>query len=201
MQNVTQIELLRHGLPEGSECFRGHVDFPITERGLKQMWASIDASQTAEVVISSSLQRCQRFAREYSDRHDIPLVVKAEFMELNFGDWDGKLKQDVWETDQDTLKRFWSSPWQTTPPRGESIANYDSRLSIAWNSLLAEFKGKRILLVTHGGVIKQLLRILLKMPKSAVYIQRLNIPYAAKIKITVYHDDDGKLWPEVHWPV
>ncbi|MEI6890641.1 MAG: histidine phosphatase family protein [Pontiella sp.] len=201
MQNLTQIELLRHGLPEGNECFRGHVDFPITKKGLEQMWASIGASQIAEVVISSPLQRCQRFARAYSDQHAIPLVIKPEFMELNFGDWDGKRKQDIWETDQDTLKRFWSSPWETSPPKGESIADYDRRLSSAWDNLLVEFKGKKIVLVTHGGVIKQILRILLEMPKNAIYIHRLKIPYAAKIKITVYHDDDGKLWPEIHWPV
>ena len=122
-------------------------------------------------------------------------------MELNFGDWDGRRKQDVWDEQQAMLSRFWSEPWDTVPPNGESLHDFDRRIRQAWNRMLTRHQGKRILVVAHGGVIKQIIRFLLDMPESAAYIQRLNIPYAAKVCITVYHDENGKHWPEIHWPM
>ncbi|WP_375749710.1 histidine phosphatase family protein [Vibrio sp. HN007] len=196
---TTRIEILRHGLPEGDQCFRGHTDFALTEQGFQQMRKSASGCQVTDVVVTSPLSRCRDFALEYAQQHSLNLYEDAEFKELDFGDWDGVEKQTVWEENQPLLTRFWSHPWETVPPNGEGLNEYDDRIQKAWNRLLTHHKGQSVLLVTHGGVMKQLLRQLLEMPKTATYLQRLNIPYAARITVTVYHDDDGKLWPEVHW--
>lgn len=196
---TTRIELLRHGLPEGDDCFRGHTNFALTEKGFQQMRESVADCPVTDVVVTSPLSRCRDFAAEYAHQHSLKLYEEPDFKELDFGDWDGKPKQSVWENNQKLLTRFWSHPWETVPPNGEGLEEYDKRILKAWSSLLATHKGSSVLLVTHGGVMKQLLRQLLEMPKSATYLQRLNIPYAARITVTVYHDDNGKLWPEVHW--
>jgi alpha-ribazole phosphatase len=198
---TTTIELLRHGLPEGDDCFRGHTDFLLTDEGLQQMRDSMRGSEVPDVVITSPLSRCHQFAREYSENHQCPLVLNDKIKEIDFGDWDGRRKQDIWQNHQEVLSRFWSTPWEITPPNGESLVAYDQRIKTAWFSMLEEHKGKRILLVTHGGVMKQIVRRVLEMPKDEKYLQRLSIPYAAKITVTVYHDENGKLWPELHWPV
>ncbi|WP_413283504.1 histidine phosphatase family protein [Vibrio sp. MA40-2] len=197
---TTHIELLRHGLPEGDECFRGHTNFALTEVGLQQMQASTASMPAVGCVITSPLQRCYKFAAGYAKKHHLELIEKAEFMELNFGDWDGKPKQKIWDEQQDKLATFWAKPWQFTPPNGEPVEQYDQRIQLAWTELLQQKKGQKILLVTHGGVIKQILRMVLEMPKTSHYLQRLDIPYAARVTISVFHDDDGTLWPTVHWP-
>ncbi|MDG3085189.1 histidine phosphatase family protein [Vibrio hannami] len=196
---TTRIELLRHGLPEGDDCFRGHTDFAITETGFQQMHDSASGCQNIDLVVTSPLSRCKDFALEYADKYDLEVIEEPAFKELNFGDWDGVPKQKVWETNQELLMKFWSHPWETLPPNGEGLKAYDQRIQQAWLHLLEQHQGKSILLVTHGGVIKQLLRQILEIPETATYLQRLNIPYAARVTITVYHDDQGKLWPEVHW--
>ncbi len=198
---TTHIELLRHGLPEGEDCFRGHTDFRLTDEGLIQMRKAAKGSEDVDLVVSSPLVRCQEFASEFSQQLSVPLIVNPDFKEIDFGDWDGKPKQDVWEQEQNALTQFWASPWTNAAPNGETVEAYDKRIEHAWLTMLDEHKGKKILLVTHGGVIKQVLRQVLELAKNEVYLQRLTVPYAAKIKITVYHDTDGKLWPEVHWPV
>ncbi|SON53413.1 histidine phosphatase family protein [Vibrio tapetis] len=197
---TTHIELLRHGLPEGEACFRGHTDFLLTAEGLNQMRSAVNGGELPDVVLSSPLLRCRKFALEYSEQSGCPLVMNADFKEIHFGDWDGKPKQEIWDTQQEALTQFWASPWQNTPPNGETVESYDQRIESAWAAMLEEHKGKKILLVTHGGVMKQIIRQVLQLAKNEVYLQRLTIPYAAKIKITVYHDSDGKLWPELHWP-
>ncbi len=198
---TTHIELLRHGLPEGEDCFRGHTDFRLTDEGLIQMRKAAKGSEDVDLVVSSPLVRCQDFASEFSQQLSVPLIVNPDFKEIDFGDWDGKPKQDVWEQEQNALTQFWASPWTNAAPNGETVEAYDKRIDHVWLTMLDEHKGKKILLVTHGGVIKQVLRQVLELAKNEVYLQRLTVPYAAKIKITVYHDTDGKLWPEVHWPV
>lgn len=197
---TTHIELLRHGLPEGDECFRGHTDFPLTYVGFEQMKDAVVEMPAVDLVVTSPLGRCSQFAIYYADKHELGLLKKPEFMELNFGDWDGQSKQAVWEAHQQQLSQFWAQPWTFTPPNGEAIEQYDQRIQLAWSNLLNECKGKKVLLVTHGGVIKQILRQVLEMPKTSHYLQRIDIPYAARVTISVFHDDDDRLWPTVQWP-
>ncbi|WED24586.1 histidine phosphatase family protein [Vibrio sp. JC009] len=198
---ITRIDLLRHGLPEGDDCFRGHADFLLTEKGFAQMYASVGENADYDLVVTSPLKRCRKFANEYAAKNGIQVVEEPDFMELDFGDWDGMSKQEVWEYDQKALSDFWSKPWETVPPNGESLEDYEVRVLRAWSGMLDVYKGRKILLVTHGGVIKQMIRVLLDMPKSEVYLQRINIPYAAKVGVSVYHDENGKRWPELLWPV
>jgi broad specificity phosphatase PhoE len=201
---TTHIVLLRHGLPEGDNCFRGHTDFKLTELGLQQMYDAMANGYTADkrldVVVSSPLSRCSQFAVDYATRQQCPVMIRPDFIEINFGEWDGQPKQKIWDDQQQELTQFWAEPWRYTPPKGESLIDYDIRIQRAWDELLTEFIGKNVLLVTHGGVIKQLLRQLLDMPQNSGYLERLDIPYAGRITISVYHDQDGKLWPRLHWP-
>jgi alpha-ribazole phosphatase len=198
--STTRIDLLRHGLPEGDNCFRGQVDFPLTEQGMRQMFASAGTCSSYDLVITSPLSRCRDFAVKFASQQGIPLIEDSGFMELDFGEWDGVPKQQVWDKESERLSAFWSEPWLTAPPGGESLEDYDQRTAKAWKAMLEQNRGKSILLVTHGGVIKQTIRHLLELPKSALYIQRLEIPYAARVSVSVYHDDNGVLWPRLHWP-
>ncbi len=197
---TTTIDFLRHGLPEGEDCFRGHTDFELTDTGLKQMDAAVQGMPIPDHIITSPLNRCVVFAKHYAALNELDFEIAPEFIELDFGDWDGKKKQEIWEQDQSLLSNFWENPWQTTPPNGEPLADFDRRIQHAWNALLKKFQGKRVLVVTHAGVMKQILRIVLAMPKSEHYLQRLNLPYAAKIRVTVFQDENGQSWPQVHWP-
>ncbi len=194
---TTYIELLRHGLPHGEDCFRGHSDFALTEQGLQQMQSASEALVDIDVVVTSPLQRCYQFALQYAQAHQIALVSDKGFMELNFGDWDGQPKQQVWDEQQQALSDFWSQPWQHIPPNGESISAYELRIMQAWQQMLEQYQGQRILLVTHGGVIKQILRFILDLPKDATYVQRLHVPYAGRVCLSVYHAQDGSQWPRV----
>lgn len=196
----TRISVLRHGLPEGENCFRGITDFAITSKGLEQMHKATRSITAVDVVISSPLIRCAHFANEFATHNQIPLIKDTHWMEINFGDWDGREKEEVWIKEESALSQFWSTPWQFTPPNGETLAAYDQRVAKAWKQLLVQHQGKHVLLVTHGGVMKQLFRQIMQMPKSENYLHRLNIPYAGLMSLSVYHDDNGKDWPELQWP-
>lgn len=198
---TTRIDILRHGLPEGDGCLRGHTDFPITAQGLEQMLAAVEGLTDIEQVISSPLQRCNDFAEKFSCQFSLPIEQLEHWKEMDFGRWDGQSRDSLWQSNGEVLSQYWQNPWLSTPHGGESLQEFDSRIQHAWQDLLNRCQGKRILLVTHAGVMKQLLRILLDMPESATYLQRIDLPYAARYRVTVYQDENGTYWPQIQWPV
>ncbi|WP_299013405.1 histidine phosphatase family protein [uncultured Photobacterium sp.] len=198
---TTRIDLLRHGLPEGDGCLRGHTDFPITTKGMEQMWLAVDGLADIEKVLTSPLSRCREFAEQFACRFSLPIEPLEYWQEMNFGHWDGQSRDMLWETYGDTLHQYWQNPWLSNPHGGETLREFDSRIQQAWQDLLHQNSGKRVLLVTHAGVMKQLLRILLDMPENAGYLHRLDLPYAARYRVTVFHDKNGVHWPQLQWPV
>ncbi|OAN12976.1 alpha-ribazole phosphatase [Photobacterium jeanii] len=201
MSQLTQIDILRHGLPEGDGHFRGVTDFAITEQGLAQMATAIADITELEAVVSSPLQRCSQFARQYAQEKALPMTLQKEWQELDFGDWDGHSQQQIWQQYSKELESYWQDPWSHTPHKGETLVDFDQRIKGAWQSLLAQHHGKKILVVTHAGVMRQLLRQLLEMPQTAGFLQRLHLPYASRLRVTVYHDDNGQDWPQVQLPI
>ena len=198
---ITRIDILRHGLPDGHGCLRGHTDFAITEEGLAQMARAVQGLTDVEYVVTSPLKRCQVFAEQFAIQQAVPHHHAPEWMEMDFGDWDGQSHQALWDSLGETLGQYWANPWAGTPHTGETLQAFDARIQSAWQDLLHTCHGKRVLLVTHAGVMKQLMRILLEMPENAGYLQRIDLPYAARYRVTVYTDQDGTHWPQIQWPV
>ena len=197
----TRVDFLRHGLPDGHGCLRGHTDFVITETGMMQMEQAVLGLDDIETVISSPLQRCSHFAQSFAEKCRQPLSLNPQWMEMNFGDWDGQSHQSLWDKHGSTLAKYWENPWLGNPHGGESLEAFDTRIAEAWQCLLSEQLGKRLLVVTHAGVMKQLLRLLLELPQNANYLHRIELPYAARYRVTVFTDQQGQHWPQIQWPI
>ena len=97
MAKRTQIDILRHGLPEGDNCLRGHTDFVLTEQGFEQMKMAIENLNELDCVVSSSLQRCSSFADFIAQKFTINALHSDSWREMNFGDWDGLTRQQLVE--------------------------------------------------------------------------------------------------------
>ena len=201
MNNVYQsatIDLLRHGTVAGDAGLYGHTDIPVTESGRLQMQQSVNVDLQYQQVISSPLQRCLRFAKEYSTRQALSLKVEPLLQEMNFGVWDGQTfdqLQSCW-TD---LEQFWQSPATVTPPNGESLPAFHERVTQFWPQLLQQCRGTQSLVVTHAGVIRMILAQLLCVDwQSADYYQRLRIDYGSITRIQVLYTDDG-IYPQIRF--
>ena len=198
---TTTIELLRHGEPEGGDCMRGSIDVALTTNGWQQMNNVLDLAAGFDQIISSTLSRCADFATTLSQETATPLCLNEQWREIDFGDWDGVPYKTLWQQHPTEISQYWQNPWQHTPPQGESLIDFDHRIAQAWQQLLQDYSGQHILVVTHGGVIRQLIHQILNMPQDNTHLSRIDIPYAAKIKISVFVDKDNKQWPRLHWPV
>ncbi len=154
---MVPIGLLRHGEVEGGSCFRGSTDDPLTHIGLEQMKQAIQGGYHWDQVITSPLQRCTAFAKEYALQHGLSLHTEKRFAEIHFGAWEGRSAADIMATEGDALEKFWENPVQYTPPKAEPLMDFASRVLDAWQDLFRRWGQQRVLLVTHGGVIRILL--------------------------------------------
>ena len=151
------LELLRHGETELGGGLRGSLDDALTETGWAQLRAAVADGSRWDRLISSPLQRCARFAEELAAQHGVPLSLEPDLQELHFGAWEGRSTAELMQTSAEDLGRFWSDPYAFTPPEGETLLAFEARILAALQRLQARHAGERLLLVTHGGVIRLLL--------------------------------------------
>lgn len=181
MSDFTTVDLLRHGEPEGGQKFRGAVDDPLSARGWDQMRTAVGDYRAWETIISSPLLRCAAFARLLAEQLRCPLEIDDGFRELSFGAWEGRSVADVHATEAVALARFWRDPVAHPIPGGEPVAVFAERVGWAWDALLERYRGRQILLVAHGGVIRMVLRHLLEAPVQRIW--RIEVPFAAVSRI------------------
>lgn len=151
---TTVIDLLRHG-DTGQRSYRGQLDDALTETGWTQLRASVEGDAW-DVVVTSTLQRCAAFAREFAAQRGLPLHEDARLVEYHFGRWQGVPMETLAETDGDALGGFWRDPVAHPPPGGETFEAFRTRLCTAIDDVAATLRGRRVLVVTHGGAIRLL---------------------------------------------
>jgi alpha-ribazole phosphatase len=189
MPKTTVIDLLRHGEVEGGDIFRGSTDDKLTDDGWDQMQATLQGDVIWDVIISSSLLRCAEFAGSLADQEDVKCEIIEGLEEIHFGDWEGQSPDDLLKENDETLKRWWASPTKQTPPEGEDFHDFRARVLKCLKQITEEHKGKRILLITHAGVIRVILMYILGMQEENLF--RLNVDYASISTIRMYHDETG----------
>lgn len=148
------IDLLRHG-DTGQSSYRGQFDDPLSALG----WAQLRAATVRrrwDSIVTSSLCRCADFARELATQQGVPLRVDSRLAEYHFGHWQGISIERLAQEQAVALGQFWADPVTNPPPGAEPFATFRDRLSAALNDIAKEATAQRVLVVTHGGVIRLL---------------------------------------------
>lgn len=191
---TTTVDLLRHGDVEGGRKYRGQLDEPLSKLGWQQLREATVNKHSWQQLITSPLKRCADFANELANAHGLPLRIDNQFKEVSFGRWEGKTADEILATDAINIKNYWHDPINTTPPQGENLLAFESRIVKAWATLLAEFQGQHVLLISHAGVIRILLCHVLGMPISEFF--KLDVGLAKASRIEIQHAD-GENWPRL----
>ena len=177
----TRFDILRHGEPDGEDCFRGSgIDHPLTKHGWQQMQAAINKNTKWDLIISSPLSRCLDFAQKLATQLKLELLIDDDFKEIGFGTWEGRTKEDIRFNDSDAYKNFRLDPVKNRPAGAEPLEKFSNRVWHKLEKLSIDHNGKRILVITHAGVIRVITSKTMGLALNDVYNQ-LKIEYAASI--------------------
>jgi alpha-ribazole phosphatase len=185
--SITTVELLRNGALKGDDTFRGVTDDALSNSGWEQMVSALDDKNEWDIIITSPLSSCREFTEVIAQEEEIDLEINKQLKEIDFGDWEDHTLEELVKNDADLLNAWWQSPTQITPPNGEDFYDFRARVLKAFKALLDEYQGKRILIVTHSGVIRVILMSILGMQDANLF--RLNVDYASYSKFNIDTND------------
>ncbi len=190
---TTYIDVIRHGEPIGGRRYRGYsVDDPLTEKGWSQMRAAVPAKPQWQQIVSSPLLRCREFGQELAEDLQIPITIEDSLKEIGFGDWEGKTPEEILAEDSEALNHFYQDPVNNRPDGAEPLESFSERVWDSYLKILAEHKGKHVLIIAHAGVARAITANILKMSLDDVYC-RLKVEYGAVIHSLIEEGHPPKL--------
>lgn len=185
---TTHIDVIRHGEPVGGRRYRGYgIDDPLTENGWAQMRAAVAESHPWQHIVSSPLLRCLEFSKELAADLQITYSIEDRVKEIGFGDWEGKMPEEILAEDSEALNHFYTDPVNNRPNGAEPLDAFSERVWHAYLDIVDSHKDKHVLIVAHAGVARAITANILKMSLDDVY-SRLRIEYGAIICSSV---DEG----------
>lgn len=148
--------LVRHGETDWNREPRtmGHEDIPLNENGRHQARAAADAlsRQHIDLVVSSDLLRAKETAEIIAKKSKAELVLDPQLRERFLGKFQGK-SIDERRPHEPVLQSY-----EGTPEGAESYQMLEERV---WQTFVAHRKRhthKNVIIVTHGGPIKHILK-------------------------------------------
>jgi uncharacterized phosphatase len=150
----TVIGLLRHGQTDWNIDFRlqGVADIPLNETGIAQAETAgkiIDANDW-DVLLTSPLSRARATAEIVAKAAGFDLIhAEPLLLERSFGEAEGLLYEE------------WKAKYEDTNlvPGAETLEALEARALLLLDKLAVEFAGQRVLTVSHGALIRKLIRI------------------------------------------
>jgi broad specificity phosphatase PhoE len=170
---ATLLYLVRHAetVWNAERRIQGSLDAPLTDRGIRQVWALVEAMRGIRLaaVYSSPLQRALATAQPIAEAHGLPVRVVEGLREIDQGEWESRLLDEIRETDGARLQAWWDAPETVRMPGGETLVEVQRRAMRALLEIVGHHPGETVAAVTHGGVGKCLLLALLAAPLSSYW--------------------------------
>lgn len=130
--------------------------------------------ETFDDVYSSPLSRCNVLAKAL---HNADIIEDRRLMEMHFGDWENKKWDDI---HSDELSKWMDNFVHQRTPNGENLIDLADRVK-SFMVYLRSSNAQKVLVVTHAGVIRCFIALLLKVPYENIF--KISIEYGQVVKI------------------
>jgi broad specificity phosphatase PhoE len=166
---MLHIYLLRHGETfwnaDGNR-YCGATDIGLTEKGIQQahLAAGLLKNMSFDAVYSSPLQRAFNTAQIASGQESA-VVIDPRLTEADFGEWEGKTRDEFIAEDPELWARWASEPDDThAGGSGETAMQVVTRVDDFFQEMLVKHPGGTILVVAHNAVNRFYMSWKLGMP-------------------------------------
>ncbi|NOZ20705.1 MAG: histidine phosphatase family protein [Planctomycetes bacterium] len=146
---------LEEGRFQGQSDRPGFNDLSESGRRTAERIADLLADIGIERIYCSPLRRTRETARVIGERKGLEPIPEGRLIEVNYGDWEGKLNKEVYDTPE--AERRKRDKFRFRHPGGESYAELYKRVVIFLNELKNDEDQGPVLLVGHAGTIRSAL--------------------------------------------
>lgn len=198
---MTELILIRHGETDWNrrKCFQGQIDVPLNEVGLAQAerLAQRLAGEAVDAIVCSDLARARQTAAPAAARLGLTPSYSTAWREQAFGLLEGMTVDEIRQRHPTEFER-WSQqdPDFELPGGAESRRRFHQRVTAALHELAGQYDGRRLVVVTHGGVLDMVYRSAMghtlhglrgcEIPNAGVNLVRVN---KGRIEIDTWADD------------
>ena len=195
-EDHTRIDLLRHGEHVLGDAICGLSDPELSDKGWAQLQNQCDGlvrrGDSWDICISSPRSRCIDFADRFCQQQGISLLVEDGFSEIHFGRWEGLSFTEISQSYPGQWQHWIENPDSEAPHGGEKYGDFLIRINNNWLELLQQHRGKRVLLISHGGVMRAIFSSIFDLEPEALF--RFKVPHACHSRISTYHMKDESNW-------
>ena len=184
-QAATRLYLIRHAEvePRFQRVFGGRIDMGLSEQGCRQAesLAAYFRGHALDAFYSSPMQRARQTLQPFLQTTAPQPVFLEELREVDFGDWTGL----SWEEVNDKLQMD-PFAWleyldRAAIPNAERTPAWRTRIETCLNQILSQNPGQSVAIICHGGVIRMMLSILLKI--ALVQTAAFAVEYASLTRV------------------
>ncbi|MBI3088749.1 MAG: class I tRNA ligase family protein, partial [Candidatus Colwellbacteria bacterium] len=168
--------IVRHGETDWNKERRwmGHQNTPLNKLGKEQARTTSEQLKDKDIdlIISSDLRRCRETAEIIAKQLGVKVIFDNNLRERHGGEWEGLLHDEVKE--KLLIAPDWSSEndFEFRPPGGESWKDLETRVVEAFRRHKVNHAYKNIVIVTHGGPIRSILKAIKTSSPEAAIIHR-----------------------------
>ena len=185
---ATRLLLIRHGEVEATyhNKFGGTVDMNLSPNGKRQAKVLADylRAKTIDAIYASPMKRVQQTLAPTLKLRRMPQTIMPDLHEIDFGKWTGLGWQEVEEQ-----FGFRSFQWlhqieKHGVPNGESGKVFRQRIEPCLCEIIAHHPGENVAVFCHGGVIRMIIAILLKLKLPVT--NQFDVEYASVTQVALH---------------
>ncbi|XP_068343816.1 phosphoglycerate mutase-like protein 4 [Pyrus communis] len=190
--DYAEIIVVRHGETawNAEHRIQGHLDVELNDAGRQQAAAvgnRLSKDPKISLVYSSDLSRAYETAQIIAARcGGLKVETDPDLRERHLGDLQGLVYHELAKLKPQAHQAFVSrETFQEIPGGGESLDQLHQRCTSSLQRIGSKHKGERVVAVTHGGVIRTLLK--------KGYANGKSVGKVGNASIHIFHlYDDGK---------
>jgi 2,3-bisphosphoglycerate-dependent phosphoglycerate mutase len=162
---ATEVLLVRHGESEPADPERpfalvdGHGDPPLDAVGHEQAKLLADrlVGERIAAIYVTTLRRTVETAAPLAQRLALDMRVERDLREVFLGEWEGGLFRVMAEERHPAFVQAMEEQRWDAIPGGEPTEEFADRVWAGMNRIVAAHPDERVVVVSHGGVIGQIL--------------------------------------------
>jgi broad specificity phosphatase PhoE len=184
----TRLLLVRHAEVEQRyhKIFGGTIDMNLSPLGEEQARKLADYlhGKKIDAIYASPMKRVQQTLAPCLNNGAPAQTIIPGLREINFGDWTGLNWEKVCEQFNLDPHEWLDHIERGITPNGENGAQFRARVEPCLRDIIQRHPGQTVGIFCHGGVVRMILSILLKLPLPKT--NAFEVEYASVTRVALH---------------